>query len=242
MFMERQSTEEIKTAQKAFEKLSSTGDPYETPFLESIEKKIIISEEYLTLSENLFNALCITAKEFGGDCLFLSTVEGFNYRSFEKSGLHWKLNLSEIDYGIYKDNDADYGMIVNSIYSPDGSWGIITSRDGFAVLGGKKDFVNVFLNNYRDNRIDYEIFIDVMQQNFIKFGIMTDWIPKLIYNIYGNEPPLDIKFTPNYEEREKKVEQSIRAAKETSEHWAEIDRRDRVARENWEKKNRGRSN
>ncbi len=137
--------------EKSWNEIFKTNNPFSYPFQNSIES---ISVFYPTngyyLSEDQFQAISLTAKEFNEEAFAISIIE-YEGDCFKKDD-HWICN--NIHYEDYIDMPIN---LENTIYSLNANWGLIISHEDHAIIGGSKAFIEKLKNNYPGTSEDITI-------------------------------------------------------------------------------------
>lgn len=148
----------ISELKKIFSKVFINNDPFGRMFNSSISEKIILypTDGYY-LSKKQFFALINTMRILGETTFFLSEIEGKVFFNESTSDQHLEFSI-DTQYAEYERNII---IFENALYSTQGAWGILISHEQHAVLGGHKEFMEVFKRFYPDFMKD--------QINFIKY-------------------------------------------------------------------------
>lgn len=191
----------IRLAHNALVKVFQHCDPFNRPFSSHIQRKAILCETASNIpNREQFTALCKAAGSIGEETAFVFGC-GNKSTSFWKRGKreYWELSLDlesydDYGYGQYTsagDQFAQYSVLEHVIISPKGSWGILTSYEDHAVMGGSESFMAAFENNYHDFAIDLKRFYELWQYNLHNFHSKIGWIKGLLENVYGSDLPVE---------------------------------------------------
>jgi hypothetical protein len=125
----------------AFARIFENGDALGAPFQESVTRRVVVFPIPAgLLYEAQFLALFEAAAQRGDQELLLSAVDHFGL--IEGSSEHWVIGAH--DWPTY--GRSDFIMLTSAMYSPAGTWGLMTSYENSAMLGGDDAFVNAFLD------------------------------------------------------------------------------------------------
>lgn len=119
-----------------------------------------------------------------------SVTEPYNKNTKPKRINHFYIPFSEINlYSCYKDSPDDLRCINLSetiLFSPSGKWGIITSHEHHALIGGTQEFIDRIVS--RIPEIQNQVYEFLAFWKYHKSsGIDVSWIPLLLEHIYGKE-------------------------------------------------------
>ena len=158
MIQEITNIKQKQELKNEFLKVFKRIDPFSEIFKETIKERLILypTNGYYLTNEQL-EALIKAAIVVGDSKINISEVESesncFTVSELDDSEQrkHWVVeNPNEI---------CQYNQLLlvleNSIYSPQGKWGLIVSHEDHAVLGGTSEFIESFKANY--NKCDEDI-------------------------------------------------------------------------------------
>lgn len=138
--------ERILNMQNAFGKVFQTNDPFGEMFQLCIqEKQILCPTDGYYLSREQFKALQDTLVALGEEKAYLSEVEADECFS-DNSCSHWELSVTD-PYEEYLKLPV---ILENSLYSLNGTWGILISQEEHAVIGGTREFMVKYKEYYTD--------------------------------------------------------------------------------------------
>ncbi len=190
--------QDIKTARDAFFAVFKSSFTFADPFQETVEEKIILYNALYQLDEDHYRALGeITFDLYNSNTAFLSVTEGKKEKGFYEDR-SWIIDLRRYPYGAFSQEEKDLtALMETAIYSKEGSWGIVFSEYGHAIMGGSHLFVDSVRKKIPE--IDHEIFDflnDVKEEvtlspRTIKY--FQGWLPGLLTNIYGEGRALEMQ-------------------------------------------------
>lgn len=102
---------------------------------------------------------------------------------------HWYIPFSQIS--AYQQQDALFGNVFaleNVLYSAQGKWGIMLNPEGFGLLCGSTQFMEVVGRRVPD--LDQQVYQFLAYWRSYKtegFRVETDWIASLLTQVYGQE-------------------------------------------------------
>ena len=136
--------ERILNMKNAFGKVFQTNDPFGEMFQLCIqEKQILCPTDGYYLSREQFKALQDSLVAMGEEKAYLSEVEADECFS-DNSCSHWELSVMD-PYEEYLKLPV---ILENSIYSLNGTWGILISQEEHAVIGGTRGFMVKYKEYY----------------------------------------------------------------------------------------------
>lgn len=160
-------------------------DPWDEPFAPDVEERRLLYPVSYVPDSALLDAIAFAALETGDSGLYWSVMERPESKMQDRT-YHWYIPFEEIK--VYESFTEPY-VLENVLYSPRGQWGIMTSHENHALLGGTTAFfeamrrvapgfddvkqVQAFLSDWKDNRTRY--------------GAELSWIPRLLRNVYGDK-------------------------------------------------------
>jgi hypothetical protein len=159
----------------------SIGTGTRNPFREQIEARTLIYPiDYTMLDEGQFQAVGAAAASVGDQSAYLAP-----YGTLE-AGWAGTYDHSLVALDSYSDYRPGGALILEHLlYSPHGTWGLVTSDDGEALVGGSQGFVKVL----RDRLAEKE---GVMVRAFVRDskdmgrgGGNVEWLQPLLVHLYG---------------------------------------------------------
>ena len=119
-------------------------------------------------------------KELNEDHYYVS-ITGQPKGKEENGPYHWKFTVEETEQKKVK-----FGSYENAIYSINGTWGIICSYDGHAIIGGPKKMIDNIINVIPDMDTRLVEFLELWKYYHKKNNkVNLYWIPKMLTHIYG---------------------------------------------------------
>jgi hypothetical protein len=140
------SSEELPAAQKAFEMLFRSFEPFGSPFQPSVHGRLLIYEPDAWKDNNPYGlntgdleALRQVADDQDLARVFVSVVDPHDERWDESQYV-----LSPLDVASYlHPGPADAWPIVpHAIYPPSAAWGVMTSDESHVLVGGSQQFID----------------------------------------------------------------------------------------------------
>jgi hypothetical protein len=164
-------------------KVFSSLNAFDSPFTVTCPSRVLIfpTRGYL-LTDRQFNALATAAKSRGATSGLCVITEALDLSDLpDKSPTH------QIDFSSYMSYQklGNEGCILqeNAIISERGDWGVLISQEFHAVLGGSKEFVEVFKGSYPEIESDRQRFITAMHNEATRIGSDISWLPKLVSHL-----------------------------------------------------------
>jgi hypothetical protein len=166
---------------RAFWKIFSSKDPFDTVFQETIEHKILLFPTVgYYLQDVQFDALIQAIEEVGESTFHVSEIEGDCFtksssdQAYEQG--HWNCT-TQLSYEEYLNIPL---VLENAIYSPSGKWGVLLSHEGHAVVGGGLSFIRKFQSLYPQHDTCSVHFIEQWSHNEAEFGSNLDWVKNFL--------------------------------------------------------------
>ena len=174
-------SEALKTLESSFLKVFKNKDSFGNPFTEDIQTKLLLfpTDGYY-LQEDQFNVLCQINRHIGEEEFFISEIEGdcfsasLSSQAYEHG--HWVGNVTSM----YEDYKSLPIVLENAIYSKKGNWGLMTSHEGHAILGGSKEFIVRFQGLYPKYRTSQERFFEYWKYNKSKYNSNIEWLSNFL--------------------------------------------------------------
>lgn len=139
-----------ETLERYWRQIFASNNPFDDPFGSGIEARLLM---YPTAGYHLkrtqYEAITDTMREVEDDMFLLSTVEFTG--DFLRQGEHWNCWLPKYEW--YRKLSL---TCENCLYSTKGFFGVIVSRKSHALVGGKREWINILKRHYpqweRDRR------------------------------------------------------------------------------------------
>jgi hypothetical protein len=221
-------TSEIKPIKQ---KVFVNSDPFNSPFSDKIESKLIIFNCSYQIEPPLLDIVIESAILNGDDGFYISSLwipeeniaeikqedispllhkmqksisqlsdeefslldsltKPYNKNLKQKRINHFYIPFSEINlYSSYESSPDDLKYITSSeniLLSPKGEWGIITSHEHHALLGGNQEFIDRIISSVPEIQNQVYEFLEYWKY-YKKNGTYVDWIPSLLEHIYGKD-------------------------------------------------------
>ncbi|MGF3104568.1 hypothetical protein [Rossellomorea sp. DUT-2] len=177
-----QNADDISRLKEAFHRVFTKSAPFGAPFQKSFHKRVLIfpTKGYY-LQEAQFHALMKTIEQVGQGTFILSESEGDPFdlsQDFhsELAPQHWGAE-STIAYEDYRSIPL---VVENSLYSPQGGWGLQISHEDHAVLAGNTAFIDAFKEAYPEWEEDKEKFLQYWVRANKEFSTDIKWVHDLL--------------------------------------------------------------
>lgn len=161
-------------------KIFTGADAYSSPFTDQIQPRLLLYYFSPVLHEPWIKPLVKTMKTLGerGFYISLQTKQNAVY-PFESN---WYVPINEIEsYG------TQIFPLENKIYSETGAWGIISSEEGHAILGG----TNILINNVKESVPDMAArvkeFITLWKNYHAVNHVEINWILDVLVHVFGTQ-------------------------------------------------------
>lgn len=173
--------ESVKKLEESFYKVFKNKDPFDDCFAANIQAKFLLfpTDGYY-LSEEQFNVLRKVISHLGEDEFFISEIEGdcfsqpLSSESYEHS--HCRGNVSST----YEDYTNVPIVLENAIFSTSGTWGVIISHEGHAVLGGNHELIKQFQTSFPDFNNCKKRFIEHWETTQRNYNSNIDWVHEFL--------------------------------------------------------------
>lgn len=206
---------EIKAAKKAFHKVFNTSYSFCNPFTSRIERKAIIFKQVYSLDEEHYQALGRSAQTLGESDAYVSEIEFYDEKEYLTNEMLEVEKLSEflerterirnlkfeerdhwlVDLGIYPYHVIQIVM-GNALYSTKGTWGILFSEFGHALIGGPTVFFQSLIEDIPDLENQVYDFLTYIHGHLIKYPdttkVIKSWLPTMLDQIYGSVKGQDL--------------------------------------------------
>ncbi|MBJ6362338.1 hypothetical protein ACFOQM_13655 [Paenibacillus sp. GCM10012307] len=170
--------ENVKILESNFLKVFKNKDPFDDDvYADNIQAKLLLfpTEGYY-LQKEQFKALIQSITHIGEEQFYISEIEGdcfstlLSNDSYESG--HW-VGKNSSSYEEYTNLPI---VLESAIYSTNGSWGILISHEGHAILGGSKEFVEKIQIVYSYDESCKQRFIEQWERNQKEYNSNIDWI------------------------------------------------------------------
>ncbi|MFD2172159.1 hypothetical protein [Tumebacillus lipolyticus] len=167
----------VKTLEDNFLKVFKNKDPFDNCFTDNIQAKLLLfpTDGYYLQHEH-FNVLCQAISQFGEEDFYLSEIEGDCFSESSTGGSyehgHWE-GTSSSTFEDYTDIPV---VLENAIYSTCGSWGVMISHEGHAVLGGSTELIELVRSLYPQYVTCEQRFIEYWEYNQREYSSKIDWM------------------------------------------------------------------
>ncbi|MEC4853420.1 MAG: hypothetical protein SAJ12_20765, partial [Jaaginema sp. PMC 1079.18] len=108
----------------------------------------------------------------------------------QKRNNHFYIPFSEINlyysYENFPDDLKWISLSENILFSPSGKWGVITSHEHHALIGGTQEFIDRIIANIPEIQNQVYEFLEFWKYHKSS-GIDVGWMRPLIEHIYGQE-------------------------------------------------------
>jgi len=181
MIEEYKDKENIEAIKKAYYKVFRNRDPYDEPFREDIEcvlplclidveeqemycflrnkQSMALSRVLIEINEKAFYA---SSLEYGKEIyevvdengnLYISATDAYGHTGILGGNRYYKFSTPEE----WEQNYNIFSLTHNAFYSTKGEWGgVISGEDPFVLLGGSREFINLFKKHYPEWEKDFQ--------------------------------------------------------------------------------------
>jgi hypothetical protein len=140
----RLTAEERATeAEPAFSSVFASKDPFGTPFQPDVERKALLYPVSDKLERGQFDALSGAAAAVGEDAAYHLITE------LEDEDMAAALELPLDDYAVYAAAmQASHPLLERALFSRQGTWGLLFSRENHLLAGGPARFIDLLLDRF----------------------------------------------------------------------------------------------
>lgn len=178
---------QLTDAQEAFHNVFHSPDPFDEPFQSKIEKRLILYPFQYVPNNKQYIAIEAAAESIGEKNAYISQIEGYKKGPF-REGNHWQVRLSINPFkNGFNHEDGWTGLMETAIYSTHGSWGLISSHEWHAVVGGPNRFIETLAAKFPEVMTQTQNFLAAWKNNRDRYGVKIDWLPNLLAHLYGPE-------------------------------------------------------
>lgn len=182
--------EEIIAAEVAYKAVFQSSNPINNPFNPKIKKRAVLFCHLYAFEENYLQAIGRSAVESGDSSIaYISLIEGFSGDNFANR-FHWIFDLMNYPYEELRKDKNWFPIMENAIYSANGSWGIIFSEVGHAIIGGSNTFFSALDINIPHFQDEVYKFLSNMKELVEKSSKaklkIKKWLPTMLSNTYGS--------------------------------------------------------
>jgi hypothetical protein len=187
--------EELPIAQKAFKTVFRTFDPFGSPFEPSVHGRLLVYEpdgwkadNPWGLSTGDLGVLLRVADDRDLERVFVSTVDPHDERWEESQYVLSPLSVDSYSHPGARDA---WAIVPHAIYPPSGAWGVITSDESHALLGGTRQFIDELqagLGRSEDEMV--AAWLEAWaghQDRSVSGRRIGDWIPAQLAHVVGRE-------------------------------------------------------
>ncbi len=181
--------EDVIEAQRAFHRIFRSADPFDEPFMEGITDRAIFYPTGYGLDANRLAAVATAARAVESPMAFFSGLEGYDGTNFEQYDHHRILLVSDMSFPALMKELTNAGwpsLVESALYAVDGSWGVLTSHEQHAVIGGPSAFLRE-LSEHVDLNGDGVAFVSRWKYVHDDGHVAVEWVPNLLVHIFGEQ-------------------------------------------------------
>jgi len=202
---------QIAAAKEAFHKVFKTSYSFGNPFTPDVERKAIIFHQMIyAIDEKHYEALRKVAYELGETDAYISAIEGYKEKEYltkediefarnseygNKIEKIWNLKFEERDHWLVDLKDYPFHDVLlvmgGALYSTKGTWGILFSEFGHALIGGSSQFFQSLIVGIPDLEAEVYEFLKFVSHHLNKYPdttkVIKSWLPSMLDQIYGRK-------------------------------------------------------
>lgn len=186
---------EINESWETFQSVFQSHDPFGEPFRASVASRVLLfPSSYFPSGYELYatqyRAIVATAAANENTSMYVSEVEGINDQNkFDSARFHGVVQdfkLPPETVALQLQGLGYIASIETAMYSSDGDWGMLTSQENHALIGGTERFISL-LSQHLDLESDVPGFLAYWKDVHQRLAVDIAWIPRLLHHIYGHE-------------------------------------------------------
>lgn len=188
---EQEYLQEAKSAlRQIFVNENYTGEP----FSPQISERRIIYEYHYKLTQPLDDVVFQAISKLKEEGVYWSLIWKLPEEDIQNPNYCY-ISLSEFTSLYIKEKHKDYNKIryfavsENILFSPQGKWGIMFSDEGYALLGGVPEFIEIIEQAFPEINSQVYAFLETLRVDKHMFSNTTNisWLRGLLTHIYGEE-------------------------------------------------------
>lgn len=170
---------ELARVDRAFYRVFQTADPDGAPFQHWIERRALLFGR--DRRDGWLGSISAAAAEVGESRAFLTPEVDALARGTTFADLsHYDVALDRPDL------PDDEPLFAYALYSPSGTWGLMTSYEGHSVIGGVEGFMRAWADRVRDPAAGAREFVAYWaRMSGREGGAAPDWVEHLLVHVYG---------------------------------------------------------
>ena len=167
---------DFERLKQTWNNLFKSNDPFAWPFQEKIRDYLLFyPTDGFALTKKQYNATLTAANKIGDHKFYFSVVEceiGFHgNQEFWGEDIPWLCENPDFkEYLSISNIPLECGL-----FSWNGKWGILISHEDHALIGGKREFIDILKKEYPDWRKDRKELFHYWKNNPEEVG-NADWI------------------------------------------------------------------
>jgi hypothetical protein len=173
-------------SKETFNKVFTGRDAYSSPFTDRMQIRLLLYYFSPTLHEPWINPLVKTMKTLGEKGFYLS-LQGHAHNKIGPLTYNWYVPIDELD-----ECGKKIYPLENRIYSVNGLWGIISSDEGHAVVGGPSILINNILESVNDLDLRVRDFLALWKSYHELNQVDINWIFDVFVHVYGASKTIQI--------------------------------------------------
>jgi hypothetical protein len=154
------------------------SDIYSDPFAKWVNEKDLLCEVLYELKSPTLESVVQAASAVGDKGFYVSLQFDIG-PSWDQ---HWYVPFGDLNSykHIFK------LRVENFIFSPNAKWGVITSEEDFAIIGGANEFMTIFRENIPDLKNQLHEFL-LRRQYEAQRNYKVGWVPSVLKYLFGED-------------------------------------------------------
>jgi hypothetical protein len=172
-------------ARPVFRSVFASDDPFDAPFQSQIQPRLLLYGFRWVLHEPWLDPIADGVAKLEEDGFYLtvlSTMLRGPEPNIDARPYHWFVPLSEA--GTYK---SGFGMYASALCSTRATWGLISSYEDHAIIGGSSSLIDTIRRAIPDLDARVREFLDIWRYNHEKYNADIGWMPRMLEHTYGPE-------------------------------------------------------
>lgn len=175
---------ELREAQAAYRKVFASFDAYGTSFQPTIEHRAILEISGYAIDNWIWESLVRFSPIVSDEIVYFSMTDEFTGTT--EFPYHYTVPLSEQNPYSASNKLGLFMISEHSIYPPSGTWGIITSDEFHAVVGGPLSLIEqLFKDSPKSEKEHQKAVMELWIYNRDKLGSDVSWMPSFLSHVYG---------------------------------------------------------
>jgi hypothetical protein len=177
-----------RRAGRQFDTLFRALDPYSEPFNVTASARLLLYPiEGFFLDEQQFRAIADASLENGDATGFLVPALSWEGQAEWDKRTMWELDLNNPTVSYYGGPENDPFVWITAMFGSNGGWGVVTSDEEFALVGGDEQVVAKIVARLPEHPTEMiDQLIEDVDDLYERLGIKTEWLFKVLQHVVGS--------------------------------------------------------